>query len=1538
MDIGGKQVSFVADFDWSQSTKREPLNDTRMGSYYRALLKLYGVDVATESEVLDIDKAPTLTLPDGRVVPTKDVVVDTVTRTPVGLVTERGSDGFATKWMPFDSALEQFPFLGDENNTVRPQTFGLKNNLIAAKTKETLVNPITGEPLVDETGNPRLATKVPGVSIFGKALTPTGKPDYGKQGTPPPQGATRFVSLGNGLSDKNPQWAATAAMQNKLLELNTRNGVDIPKRPTVTRDQDPGAWAEYEGQLTAFTENSIEAVVRRKIAANGGKFIPPTFYISGKRVTWNNSRFEVEGYDADANNLLTSAIFAATSQMRGVKTNAREASFILSAMAALTEDTEGDVIFIPKMRQVIVDGKPTYEPELHTEGPKKGQPIKFGVATLALTKIDLATRGYRYVDAREAARLRKQGVKVEKATNVLAGENALINEFAVPKGTKEGAFLCVKDELLTKLVNTHGPVVGLMEYVLTPDADNLNLRAHSLFGDKIGSFFLNLAGHVNQVTIDRHMHRWWLKLTGQAITDITYDKNGYITGFKDNTLGDVPEKNADLLRGAIQKTAANLSREFGITVTPRDVQQIIWNETVNTNRAWAELTPAQMESGDYDDIYLSTQYSEGLPLPVSELISNGKLEKMLAPKSGTIPDAFQAHSDGSLDRLFMNAQRSNLPELFSADANDSLRAQQDIINLSEPLLNEADADTWIAAAERLVAGNTAATMRGQSLLAESEKRAIKLLAEKGDVEGLQKYVLSLNKQTPLELFVNLGRVTLLLGTRTVVKNALGNTIRQVMDEVARVPASLLDTVFIHFNKLLGGKNLDKSTRSLLTNPLATLDAYKAALGGAGKEGVQQLIDVLRGKNQDIIFEHPSLFREKTTGWKILKPLEILEKYGWRIQGAMDKPFNAMAYHRSLREMQQMRYREQIQAGNQITLAEAEDYLTPMDFQLAEEYALAATYQQNNTISDKYYTFVDGLPPTWRAIITNVVKFVKTPLNVMDYVLDYSGIWPIAKLAHAEFNTPDWVNWKTTAKKVLDTPESRKVMSMAISQGAIGSLMMYIGFEMAKAGLLSGWYDKEERKEQEQMEAKGTSAGKVNIGGYSIDVSWLSPNSFWLTAGAANYQSYKDYDDKLADLEQKLATATEQENQDKITEYTEALNKHKASSPAEQLLSRMLKNFALQTPFLRQMNDVVEAWNTDTTFSTLAGKWMMPDMFPGIFKEIAEAKDKYERVVPDDSFLQTTLGRFQKNMPTIPGIADVGKTLEETKIPGISQFGKILTGRENLPAKVDMFGRPIPTAAGLSGPFRAQQLPQDLLANELDRFNLTITKPKGATSTAENELRRIKGEAFTPVLQSVVESEQYKNVPDAYKKRMLEYAIRSVTTEQRKDKFSPEEEKFNIQSMLNRESFKSNLVNNPDMFKKPLTVTDKEIIRSFAGANLPTSISMSDIIAAVRKEGVDKFIDDKFMFEMNVNDRQTAAQAQANYEEFQKNPQLALIRWYAASRRNAESRDRLKDRRTELLSQGKSKEEVEKIIRKESSKVGAETRLKVKRTSKVTITP
>jgi len=837
---------------------------------------------------------------------------------------------------------------------------------------------------------------------------------------------------------------------------------------------------------------------------------------------------------------------------------------------------------------------------------------------------------------------------------------------------------------------------------------------------------------------------------------------------------------------------------------------------------------------------------------------------------------------------------------FAMAQANPLSVQNAKIDKSDPLLASGDYDAWLTVANRLAGAVT-----------DGEAIKIQKLLKSGDIDGTEKFILGLNKMTPFELLVNLGRVAMLIGFRNFSKNTVGNSLKQFMDEISKLPASVMDLAFVELNKMLGGKNNDRAgITSVATNPITNMRAMKEGLVRFWSKGIQDSIDTVRGKSVTN-FEHPSFSRQRTTGYRILAPFEFAERVGWRIQGAFDKPFVASAYARAITEIQGVRQKEQIDAGNKISYKQAEDYLTPADYELAENLALNAVFQGSNKVASRYYEAIDDLPPTWRAISNSIFKFVKTPLNVVDYVMDYTGIWQLAKLANKNRNFDEYGGFKNTVKKILDTPEDRKVLSMAISQGMIGTAMMHIGFKMAEAGLITPFYKEKDKKEREQMESKNTSYGSVNFNGYNLDISWITPNSFYLLAGASIYDERKNYNQKIIEAEEKFANLQNDETST-ITEMSnaeKALNKLKASSPNEKILSTIMKNLALQTPFFRQGIDAYEAIDNGKGVTGIITNWVSADQFvPAIVKEIAETMDTTSRLIRDDSILNTQIDKVKSKIPV---------------------------ARESLPANVDMLGKEVQTGYGLD-PLKTEKISTDPLVNDLDRFNITISNNSQGNKIDKNEFAKDKGDFVRPHLEKLVGSEVYKNSSDEVKKEILTdavYYLNKVNSKRPAKEFID----FKLDKISDENKTIDELKTNGLKFSQE-KVTDEKTIRNIIRAGInPKDLTVDAMKNRFSSEDeFERFIHSIYTVNFSPNEQTTFNEAKAEYEEFKKDKGKYILNKFVNDLEYENRQKRIADWREELEKKGLSKEEIAKEIRSRSSKLGKQMGYKYRITKEIII--
>ena len=111
------------------------------------------------------------------------------------------------------------------------------------------------------------------------------------------------------------------------------------------------------------------------------------------------------------------------------------------------------------------------------------------------------------------------------------------------------------------------------------------------------------------------------------------------------------------------------------------------------------------------------------------------------------------------------------------------------------------------------------------------------------------------------------------------------------------------------------------------------------------------------------------------------------------------------------------------------------------------------------------------------------------------------------------------------------------------------------------------------------------------------------------------------------------------------------------------------------------------------------------------------------------------------------------------------------------------------------------------------------------------------------------------------------------------------------------------------------LTDKEALRNAAVLGIK-ELSFEKILNDI--PDLNYFIGKKFRYHLNAGQK-TLIEAESNVAEFNSDPELAVIKWYLEDKAYEKSKARLDARKNELIKQGKTDDEIEKIKRKEAAK-------------------
>ena len=888
--------------------------------------------------------------------------------------------------------------------------------------------------------------------------------------------------------------------------------------------------------------------------------------------------------------------------------------------------------------------------------------------------------------------------------------------------------------------------------------------------------------------------------------------------------------------------------------------------------------------------------------------------ELAAKMKAEINRAYNEGVHGETDGTHLSLKNGNLRYAVDFDFNDvhkadtarkmmiptsdinirKMSASPSEISDKQQKLQDADFETW---------ANLASETLKSGFLTPNELKTIKELSDAKDVAKLTTFVANLNKMTIPELIVGFQNSMRLLGISNLTKNIVGNSLNIFAEEFSKMPTSVIELI------LSGGK--ERTTSSLLLDPLDTLKSIKAGLKFSAKEFKESI----QGKNDGniVAFEHPMFTREKTTGYFMLGGVEKLTRIGWKFQAVLDRPFYNFVYRKMLTEFQLHRQREQIELGNNITFAQAENYLRPQDYDMAEVEALNGTFQGHNAIASKYYGALDTVSPVTRAFLMSQFPYVKTPLNMVDKVLDYTGLWQLMKMQNKNANINKFFSFVGMVKNTLNNPQDRAILSKAISQGMIGAGLVYLGYRLAQAGYLEPVYDETEaRTEKNQMEARGSSYGTVNIDGKNVTIDWITPVSFMLLAGASYHfdgiKQEKKLKSALEDLNAELEKIKEDGDSEKLLKLSSKVKQLEANNPSTTTALRMLINLGKDTPFVSNVISASQKGGAGYFEDALPKP---SDFAPQFLKEIAKTVDTNKKLVAGESFLDKMKNDAKSAIPIL---------------------------RNSLPNKLDMFGRPMDAGYGFDA-FKVRNIDTDKVVTEFDRLNVTIYDDPKIIQDKKllNDYRKLTGNKVYAFLSPIVNSEDYNKLSDANKTALLKSTTGLVKRFIMEDSENPV---LPYKISLNTDFYNTlqTLEDNKDL-PKSFTITDEEAVRGIIRNGMDAS--KLDLQTMLDKYGkspkqLSKTLKSIYSQSFNPSKTRTQEEGQAEFEKFKSDKMTYILTQLLSKETKDASHDRNEKWRTELKAKGLSDEKIEKKIRSMSSKLGKSKKSLYNKTKSIVI--
>lgn len=336
---------------------------------------------------------------------------------------------------------------------------------------------------------------------------------------------------------------------------------------------------------------------------------------------------------------------------------------------------------------------------------------------------------------------------------------------------------------------------------------------------------------------------------------------------------------------------------------------------------------------------------------------------------------------------------------------------------------------------------------------------------------------------------NFRYLAMLGNPRTHVRNIVGNAffvpVRAVKNTIAYGLENIADA------KINGGIERSKA----ILNPNNAADAALVKYAMSDYEAVQEVI-LSGGKYVDTfqgIDKHRTIYKTKI--------LEAARKGNSAALDAEDAWFCKPAYANALAKWYKANgiSAEQLLAGkvSEETIIKAQT--------TAIKEAQKATYRDTN----KFSAWVSKLGKVDNKVasmlIEGILPFKKTPANILMRGFEYSPIGLIKSLAVGTKKVKAYVNGD------VENGMSPAQFIDDVSAGLTGTALMGLGVLLASWGVLSGG-EGDDEKQNYFDDLSGKQNYALSIGGLSITLDWLAPESMPVFVGVELYNSWNGKND------------------------------------------------------------------------------------------------------------------------------------------------------------------------------------------------------------------------------------------------------------------------------------------------------------------------------------------------------------------------------------------------------------------------------------------
>jgi hypothetical protein len=346
---------------------------------------------------------------------------------------------------------------------------------------------------------------------------------------------------------------------------------------------------------------------------------------------------------------------------------------------------------------------------------------------------------------------------------------------------------------------------------------------------------------------------------------------------------------------------------------------------------------------------------------------------------------------------------------------------------------------------------------------------------------------------PLEILGAFRKAGLLTGVKTQARNIGGNTMMQGLEEVSRMPASIVD---LGVSAVTGERTVQG----------ASLSAMAKASREAATKGVKEFKEIMRNGAT-----HEQLTAQGLPN-EIISGSPLLDTYingSFRFQTAQDAVFKRFAISRSMEEQANLLARSEAKGGlipkNRIS-SRADEIVqgvgvSPADYSAmqaqAVEDAAFSTFTNDNKFAQWLDDGIDRLPvgSARHFVADQAIPFRRTPLNIVNRILDYSPVGVAKGITNLS---------KSLIQKTFDSSEQR-AFALAMGRATTGTATIILGYKLAGQGLASGVTEEGDFDKRMWNDTIGRKEGALKIGNKWVEVSRYSPLGNLLALGASIYE-------------------------------------------------------------------------------------------------------------------------------------------------------------------------------------------------------------------------------------------------------------------------------------------------------------------------------------------------------------------------------------------------------------------------------------------------